>query len=370
MRNIIEIARVFFILFMRDKVNLFFSFFFNAFLMIMLGLFVNNRFDEVGTVGIYDTVNSDFSHEFVDVLQQIPNLKVKLYNDTTGLVEGIRKGDLVAGIRLNKSFESLKDSSFRRQPGEEQINLYGNSGKEFWIKMLEPGLQMTVLHTNAYSSKLIGQIRIGTQMIQARNLDYFKFIFPAVLVFSIMGLAFTGASSLLFFRKADVLKRLKITPLKKYEFLTGFVISYLLLLFLQVILYILIAWLVFGYTFTGNYLQIAMLIAGCSLLFLVLGIVIANLVPSVDSGNNIIRFLNFPASFLCGIFLPTESLPRILRWFSVAHPLTYFARAIRNVVNYSASFHENLSDYSILAIILVVVTVVSVTTFKWEEQVV
>jgi len=166
------------------------------------------------------------------------------------------------------------------------------------------------------------------------------------------------------------LKRLKITPLKKYQFLAGFVSSYLLLLFLQVILYILVAWLVFGYTFSGNYGQIAMLIAGCGLLFLVLGIAIANLVPSVDLGNNIVRFLNFPASFLCGIFLPTESLPKILRWFSVAHPLTYFAKAIRNVVNYNATFQENLSDYSILAIILVITAVVSLTTFKWEEQVV
>jgi ABC-2 type transport system permease protein len=183
-----------------------------------------------------------------------------------------------------------------------------------------------------------------------------------------MGLSFTGALSLLFFRKADVLKRLKITPLKKYEFLAGFISSYLLLLLLQVLLYIFIAWLVFGYSFSGNYLQIALLITGCGLLFLVLGIVIANLVPSVDAGNNLIRFLNFPASFLCGIFLPIDSLPRVLQYFSVAHPLTYFARAIRNAVNYSASFQENLSNYLILAAILIVCTVVSLTTFNWEEQ--
>ena len=368
MRNILEISRVFFILFLRDKVNLFFSFFFNAFLMIMLGLFVSNRFTEAGTVGIYDTVNSDFSHEFIDVLKQIPNMKVQSFSDTAGLVEGIRKGELVAGIRLNKSFEMLKDSVFRGRMGGEQITLFGNSEKEFWIKMLEPGLQMTVLHTNSYSARMIQEIKISTTMIQARNLDYFKFIFPAVLVFSIMGLSFTGALSLLFFRKADVLKRLKITPLKKYEFLAGFISSYLLLLLLQVVLYILIAWLVFGYSFSGNYFQIAILITGCGLLFLVLGIVIANLVPSVDAGNNLIRFLNFPASFLCGIFLPIDSLPKALQYFSVAHPLTYFARAIRNAVNYGASFQENLPSYIILAAILIVCTVVSLTTFSWEEQ--
>src|SRR5882757_4487043 len=140
MRNILEISRIFTILFLRDKVNLFFSFFFNAFLMIMLGLFVSNRFTEAGTVGIVDTVNSEFSHEFIDVLKQIPNMKVQSFSDTAGLVEQIKKGELVAGIRLNKSFEKLKDSVFSGRMSGEQISLYGNSEKEFWIKMLEPGL--------------------------------------------------------------------------------------------------------------------------------------------------------------------------------------------------------------------------------------
>ena len=368
MKNIFEISRVFFVIFLRDKLNLFFSFFFNAFLMIMLGLFVTNRFDEMGTVGIYDSSNSAFSHQFINVLKQEPNLKIKAFNDTTSLAEGIQAGTLVAGIRINKSFESLKNPALPVKAGDVQLKIYGNSGKDFWIKMLEPGLKVAVLNTNVASRKLFDQIKISTQMIQSRNLDYFKFIFPGVLVFSIMGLSFTGAMSLLFFRKADVLKRLKITPLKKYEFLIGFISSYLLLLLLQAVLYIFIAWLVFGYTFSGNYLQIAILIFGCGLLFIVLGIVIANLVPSIDSGNNIIRFLNFPASFLCGIFIPVENLPKLLQWFSVIHPLTYFAVAMRNAVNYNATFSDNATNYLILASTLIVLSIISVITFKWEEQ--
>lgn len=367
MKNIFEIFRVFFIIFLRDKLNLFFSFFFNAFLMIMLGLFVTDRFTEIGTIGICDQLNTEFSHRFIKILEQEPTMKIKLFKDTIALRRAIKKGDLVAGLRINKPFELLKNPAFGSVK-EAQLDLYGNSGKEFWIKMLSPGLKMAVLKTNVVSSRILSQIRVKTQMIESRNLDYFKFIFPGVLVFSIMGLSFTGAMSLLFFRKADVLKRLKITPLRKYEFLIGFICSYLVLLLLQAVLYIFIAWLVFGYTFSGNYLQIGILIFTCGLLFIVLGITIANIVPSVDAGNNIIRFLNFPSSFLCGIFIPVDTLPKMLKYFSVVHPLTYFADAMRNAVNYDASFKENAANYIILAAILIFFSIVSVVTFKWEEQ--
>jgi len=369
MKNIIEIFRVFFLIFLRDKLNLFFSFFFNAFLMIMLGLFVSDRFDEIGTIGVYDKLNSEFSQEFIKTLEKEPTIKIEHFTNLDALIKKIKKGDLVAGLEINKSFELLKNKTAVAEENNPHLLIYGNSGKDIWLKMLKPGLKMGILKTNENTKTLLKNITIKTEMIQSRNLDYFKFIFPGVLMFSIMGLAFTGALSLLFFRKADVLKRLKITPLKKYEFLIGFSLSYFVLLLLQAVLYILVAWVVFDYTFTGNYLQIAVLIFGCGLLFIVLGIAIANLAPTVDSGNNIVRLLNFPASFLCGIFIPIEALPKSLQFISRFHPLTYFANAMRNTVNYSATFSENSTNYIILISIFIIFSAIAVKSFKWEEQV-
>lgn len=368
MKNIKEIYRVFILIFMRDKLNLFFSFFFNAFLMIMLGLFVSDRFNEIGSIGIYDTLDSEFSKQFIYALENEPTVQVKIYTDTESMLQDITDGDLVAGVRINDSFDMLKEANPAPLEAGSHILMYGNSGKDFWLKMLAPGLKMGVLQTNTNSQNILENIAIETEMVQSRNVDYFKFIFPGVLMFSIMGLAFTGALSLLFFRQADVLKRLKITPLKKYEFLTGFTLSYLVLLLLQAILYIIIAWLVFDYTFTENFLQIGVLVVGCGLVFIVLGVAIANLAPTIDSGNNIVRFLNFPASFLCGIFIPIEALPRSLQWLAQIHPLTYFADAMRNTANYSATFLENKTNYIILGTIFIVFCVISIRSFKWEEQ--
>ncbi|MCJ7934775.1 MAG: ABC transporter permease [Chryseobacterium sp.] len=368
MRNIIVVSRIFIVIFLRDKLNLFFSFFFNAFLMVMLGFYVSNRFD-VGTIGIYDDLKSDFSNQFIKTLGNDPAIKVKKFNDTAALFKAIEKGGIVAGIKIDKPFEALKDDSVADPISKhKQLQIYGSSENMMWVKMLEPGIKIAILNTNNTSKKIISQINLKTQTVQSRNINYFKSIFPGVLVFSVMGLSFTGAMSLLYFRKSDVLKRLKITPLKKYEFLIGFITSYFILLLLQAILYIFIAWLVFGYVFTGNYLQISLLIVSCGLLFILLGITIANIVPSIDSGNNIIRFLNFPASFLCGVFIPIETLPKILQYISVFHPLTYFTSAMHNAVNYNSAFSGNSTNYIIIFILMIVFSVISIKTFKWEAQ--
>ncbi|MGV4413933.1 ABC transporter permease [Chryseobacterium sp. T1] len=367
MRNIIVVSRIFIVIFLRDKLNLFFSFFFNAFLMVMLGFYVSNRFD-VSTIGVYDNLKSNFSNQFIKTLDNDLAIKVKKFNDTTALFKAVEKGEIIAGIKINQPFEALKDSVTDTISKHKQLQIYGSSENMMWVKMIEPGIKIAILNTNNTSKKIISQISLKTQTVKSKNINYFKSIFPGVLVFSVMGLSFTGAMSLLYFRKSDVLKRLKITPLKKYEFLIGFITSYFILLLLQAILYIFIAWLVFGYVFTGNYFQISLLIVSCGFLFILLGITIANIVPSVDSGNNIIRFLNFPASFLCGVFIPIETLPKILQYISVFHPLTYFTNAMRNAVNYNATFSGNSSNYVIIFTLIIVFSIISIKTFKWEAQ--
>lgn len=368
-KKIFEINRIFLLMFFRDKMNLFFSFFFNAFLMIMLGFFVKDKFNEIGVIGIYDNLQTEVSREFIEKVSQYPNLNIDIIANYSEIEEKIKKGKIVAAVQINKSFENLfNDTIPIKASNDPQLTIYGNSGKQFWMKMMEPGFKLTILGSNEKTKKLTNFINIDTSLVQTRDVDYFKFIFPGILVFSIMGLAFSGALTLLRFKNTDVLKRLKITPLKKFEFLTGFTISYMILLLLQTILYIVLAATVFGYTFNENILQIAIIIFTCGLVFMVLGICLANISPSLDSGNNIVRFINYPASFICGVFIPIETLPKVFQFISYFHPLTYFSNAIRNAVNYSATFVDNLSNYIIIFSLLIIFSVISVITFKWEEQ--
>jgi len=333
------------LLFLRDKANLFFTFFFNAFLMVMLGWMVQSRNDSIIKVGIYDELKSEFSEGFIASLSSA-KMEAKVYPKFEDLEKNIKKGEITVGIDIKKSFGQLKNTDVSKiKNPETHLVMYGNSSKEMWMKMMKLAIKMGILSMNEKTNSTLNKINIESKLVQVRELSFFAFIFPGVLLFTIMGLAFTGSITLLHYREKDTLKRLKITPLKKSEFLLGYALSYFIFLIAQVFLYLLVGTIFFKYTFTENLLQVAILIISTGVLFMSLGLCIVNLSKSIDIGNNIIRFLNFPASFLCGVFIPLETMPKIMQGLAYCHPLTYLVRAIQGAANLSASFHDNLTDY-------------------------
>ena len=369
--KIFEVARVFFIMFFRDKLNLFFGLFFNIFLMVMLGFMVKDRFDGTLVMGLYDELNSKFSNSFSDMLKSEGKIQVLDIESEAEISEMIRSGEIMVGLHIRESFGTLEhfNSLPKELDIEEHMSIYGNSGNEIWLKMIVPNLKMGILMANDQTNQYIQGIRVSTILVQTRDTQsYFEFIFPGMLAFSIMGLALSGGLVLLRYRKTDTLKRLKITPLKRYEFLFGYSLSYLSLLVIQVILFLIAARILFGYYFTANFFQIGLLLFFSCILFITLGLTLSNIMPSIESGNTLVRIVNFPAAFICGVFLPVESLPKALQVVSYMHPLTYIVDALRNAANFSATFHDNKINYVVIVTVIIFSMGTAVLNFKWEEQ--
>lgn len=64
-----------------------------------------------------------------------------------------------------------------------------------------------------------------------------------------------------------------------------------------------------------------------------LGLFIAVSVSEVFEAQTFSNFFRFPMMFLCGLFLPIQSLPIFIRPLSYALPLTYGADLLRTAVN-------------------------------------
>lgn len=369
MRKIIQIAKTFIILFSRDKANVFFTFFFNAFLMIMLGWMVQSRTEINMTIGIYDELNSDFSNGFIATLSTVDQFNIQPYLDISSMEEDVKNGALTLAICIKPVFESIKNTNISTPHSPEPLLiLYGNSSRTMWLEMMNTTIKTGLLSINESTKDIIDSIHIENNYLQTRDLSYFAYMFPGVLLFTIMGLAFSGCTTLLYYREKDTLKRLKITPLSKSEFLIGFVLSYFVFLVIQTIFYLIIGWLFFGYTFKENYIQVAVLIISTGVLFMALGLAIINISKSSDVGNNIIRFLNFPASFLCGVFIPFDAMPKTMQIISYFHPLTYLVKAIQGVANLSWGFFDNIVNYLVILLVIVVSSILAIKTFVWEEQ--
>jgi len=80
-----------------------------------------------------------------------------------------------------------------------------------------------------------------------------------------------------------------------------------------------------------------------------LGLFIAVSVREVFEAQTFSNFFRFPMVFLCGLFIPVEKLPALLRPLSYALPLTYGADALHGAVNGAARMPVAL-DMGLLAL--------------------
>ena len=137
---------------------------------------------------------------------------------------------------------------------------------------------------------------------------------------------------------------------------------------LQVIGYILLAYALFDYVFIGNYFQISFILIFTSLFFIGLGILLCNFSSTIENGNNFNRFFIFPASFLCGVFIPISTLPSVVQKIALIHPLTYFVDIMRSIANYGQNILNIPIPLIVLSIVFILIITVAIRTFKWQQK--
>ncbi|MGE4453048.1 MAG: ABC transporter permease [Sphaerochaeta sp.] len=94
-----------------------------------------------------------------------------------------------------------------------------------------------------------------------------------------------------------------------------------------------------------------------------LGLFIAVSVNEVFEAQTFSNFFRFPMVFLCGLFIPLEQLPRVVRPLSYVFPLTYGADILKFSVNHQASINRIVS-FAILLLYAVGLFVVSTHSIK------
>lgn len=349
MKKIYNVFVIFLIIFFKDRVNLFMIFFFNAFLMIIFGFSLQDRHTIDLDLGIVDSINDYRSKQIIRSLNSQSHIKIHSYNDTTHLRNDVKVGKLIAGIEIEKN-EQLK------------IRLIADSSRKMWLYFLKPAIQIA-----SKTEILKSRTTVSSDFVKSSNLRYFDFIFPGLLIFSIMQIGLSGGILLLTQRMDENLKRLQITPLKKWEFLVGYISCYLFIMLIQVLFYIILAVSIFNYSFLGNLLHVFFIVLFSSIFFINVGIILCNFSNTIETGNNFNRFFIFPAGFVCGVYIPISTMPQIIQKISLIHPLTYFIEISRGVANYGDSISDYQSMAILLLITLLVTTFIALQTFKWQK---
>ncbi len=177
---------------------------------------------------------------------------------------------------------------------------------------------------------------IGTKIEDFAGVSYITFVFPGVLMLSIINASFASASSALYFmRFTRGLEEILISPFSYLEMLLGFV-GGAVARALMVAALILVTGLLFGAISLVNPIGFVLYAAAISAIFAMLGIIVALWAESFEQLTVLNTFVITPLTYLGGIFYSITFLPELAATITRFNPFFYFADGIRSsMIGYS-----------------------------------
>lgn len=175
---------------------------------------------------------------------------------------------------------------------------------------------------------IFGKI-IGTRIDAVAGVPFISFVFPGVLMLSVINASFASASSSLYFmRFSRAIEEVLIAPFSYAEMLVGFVGSALMRALIVAFLIVGVGLLFGAVTLTHPFL-FTLYVLGITAIFAMLGIIVALWAESFEQLQVLNTFVITPMTYLGGIFYSITFLPPAAALLTRLNPFFYFADGVR-----------------------------------------
>ncbi len=246
-------------------------------------------------------------------------------------------------------------------PVEFEQNLKRENSAEVQL-LIDAVNGMTASLTNAYAQSLITEFN-NDILVQSGNnvllngrpkmidvsysywynpqLNFKYYMLPGILVIlvSMIGL-FLTALNLVREKETGTIEQINVTPIKKYQFITGKLVPFWIIAMFELGFGLLIGVLIFRLPVLGS-ISLLYLFAGIYLLVVLgLGLLISTLANSQQQVMFLTFFFLLTFVLMSGIFTPAESMPEWAQKVNILNPFAYFMRAIRMIILKGSVFRD------------------------------
>lgn len=347
----------------RDRVAIFFTVIFPLiFLFVFGGIFGKNN-DMSFNVALINQSKSDFAQTYVNDLK-----KEKFYKINAGIKtieqskDKMGRSELDATILLPPDFGSQSNG---RPQGTIQVLYDQNSDQA--AKTLTTILQGGLERYNNQFVNVKPPLTAVAKPTNQQGLSRFDYTFAGLLGFSILGLGVFGPTN--YFpqmKKQGILRRLHITPLRPWEFFTASAISNALIGLFSIAIMFIVAFTVFDFRMTGNYLALAAVVSLGIISIFGIGLAIGGWAKNENQAAPLANIITFPMMFLSGTFFPRFLMPEWLQGVTTFLPLTPVIDAIRLVATEGKGLTQIGTQIGLMLFWTVVIYAIAFRVFRWE----
>ncbi len=196
---------------------------------------------------------------------------------------------------------------------------------------------------------------------------YIDFLIPGLIGLNLLGAGMWGVGfNLVQMRTQHLLRRLAVTPMRRPEFLLGYLLGRFVLVVPEATAIALFGVLVWGVPFRGSVLAAVLLVVVGGFAFAGLGCLLASRTRTIESIAGLMNLVQLPMWLLGGVFFSVERMAGIVRWAAEAMPLTHLNRALRDVMLEPGTIGDVAAPLAGLAVFAAVCFAVALRLFRWQ----
>lgn len=210
-------------------------------------------------------------------------------------------------------------------------------------------------------------IQVNDRQIREAGSRYIDFVVPGLVGMTIMGGGIWGLGfSIVDQRRRNLLKRLVATPMSRAEYLASYLLSRLVLLFVEIGVLLTFATLLFHVPMRGSLLGVATIGIVSALAFGGLGLLIASRSKTMEGVSGLMNLTMLPMWVLSGVFFSSENFPGAVQPIIKALPLTATNDALRASMLRGVGLAGLWPQLAVLAVWTIVCYVAALRIFRWR----
>lgn len=172
-------------------------------------------------------------------------------------------------------------------------------------------------------------------------LTYYIFMVPAILVSLVTGVAgLSAAFNIVKEKEIGTIEQINVTPIKKYEFILGKLIPYLVMGGIVFTIGLLISWAIYGIVPLGNIAVLYLFLYVFLFAIMGFGLLISTYSETQQQANSIMFLFMMIFNMMSGLYTPFDSMPGWAQVVSRLFPISYFIDVMRMVVIKGSGIHD------------------------------
>ena len=238
----------------------------------------------------------------------------------------------------------------------------------YWVNLQSPrGYLAERLLLGSYALGATSASEPQRQTVTGRALSYADWVLPGVLAMNVMFSSLWGVGWVVVrYRKNGVLRRLKATPLRPFEFLSAQVLSRLLVVLGSNLVVWLGTSLFLDFPMRGSYLALFLVFASGALCLISLGLIVSSRLRTEELADGILNLISWPMLLLSGVWFSLEGTNPAAQVLAEVFPVTHLVAAARRVMIDGAGVAAVLPEIGLLIGLALVLLTIAARLFRWE----